>query len=118
MSCFTDLFGDFKGDLGLMKEGLQFAQSTYKGIGLLKELANTSGTSWPGEAGSIIDSFGPLNRMAENLTYDGMVVLLAANYEVSAREIVIAICNEIESKIPNFDALADKIKSENAKASG
>ncbi len=118
MSSFSDLFADFKNDLALMREGIAFVQSAYKGIGLLREGRAQTQVAWPAEVTSAMDNITFPNRKTENLTYDGAVVLLSATYEVYARDTVEAICREIEKKIPRFDDLNEKIKSENARATG
>lgn len=118
MSSFPDLFSEFKSDLALMKDGILFVQSSYRGIGLLLEERAKATVPWPAEVTSAVDAVTSPNRKAENLTYDGAVVLLSATYETYARDTVEAICREIEKKIPRFDDLTEKIKSENARATG
>lgn len=118
MSSFSDLFGEFKSELSLMRDGILFAQASYKGIGGLLEAQAKAPTPWPADAMAAVGALVSPNRKAENLTYDGAVVLLSATYETYARDTIEAICRGIEKKIPRFDDLAEKIKSENARATG
>lgn len=118
MSSFAELHADFKDELSLMKAGIGFVQSAYKGIGPLREAKAKAATPWPAELAALVDSLILPDRKAENLTYDGSVVLLSAAYESFARDIIEELCREIERKIPKFDNLPDKIKSENARATG
>ena len=118
MSRFSDLHREFKEEVSVMKDGILFAQSSYKAVGLLREASAQTTDPWPPNAISAINSLASPNRKAENLTYDGTVVLLAATYEAFARDTIKAICGEIEIRIPKFDELAEKIKSANARATG
>lgn len=118
MSSFADLHSEFKEEISLMKDGVIFVQSSYKAVGLLKEAKTKAASALPPEVATPLDSMPMPNRKAENLTHDGMIVLLAATYEVFARDAIEAICREIESRIPKFDDLGDAIKSENARATG
>ena len=118
MSIFSELHAEFKEETALMKDGVVFVQSSYKGINLLRDARAQATTPWPTEASLAIDCIPSPNRKAENLTHDGVVVLLAATYEAFARDTIEAVCREIENRIPKFDELEEKIKSENARATG
>jgi hypothetical protein len=118
MSSFSELHSEFKEEISLMKDGVVFVQSSYKAIGLLKEARTKTASSLPAEIATPLDSIPAPNRKAENMTHDGMIVLLAATYEVFARDTIEAICREIENQIPKFDDLDESIKSENARATG
>lgn len=118
MSDFFVLHDEFKEEIALMKGGILFVQSSYKGISLLREAKIQAKTPWPPEIIALVDSLAIPNRKTENLTYDGVVVLLAAMYETFVRDTIEAVCREIETRIPKFDELNEKIKSANARATG
>lgn len=118
MSTLSVLYDEFSEEIALMKGGILFIQSSYKGIGLLRDTGAHASVPWPAEVLSVLAGFVVPNRKTENLTYDGAVVLLAATYETYARDTIEAICREIESQIPKFDELNEKIKSANARATG
>ena len=101
-----------------MRGGVLFVQSSYTGIGLLREAKAQAAVKWPAEISSLVDNLAVPHRKTENLTYDGVVVLLAATYETYVRDTIEAICREIECRIPNFDGLNEKIRSANARATG